>query len=191
MIGSLVWSSSSAEDRRYFYDSLRRLVRVERADGIVIQYTYDTLGNRLTRLVAHDADFDDVPDSSDNCPIVYNPPPQADADTDGLGDACDPPEEVVNIVASLGSDPNQLILEWDNATAAFRYNVYRGSLQMPWAYGHTLIGPSECSLTSNGVAFSDSTAASYYLVVAKNTVLEGSYGSGTGGFRPSAVRTCP
>ena len=36
-----------------------------------------------------DADEDDIPDSTDNCPAVYNRM-QSDADKDGDGDACDP-----------------------------------------------------------------------------------------------------
>lgn len=45
---------------------------------------------------ATDADGDGVPDSSDNCPKIFNPPRpmdqglQPDADKDGEGDACDP-----------------------------------------------------------------------------------------------------
>jgi hypothetical protein len=35
-----------------------------------------------------DTDGDSIPDDSDNCPTVANPD-QADADSDGLGDACD------------------------------------------------------------------------------------------------------
>lgn len=36
-----------------------------------------------------DLDFDEVVDSADNCPGLFNPD-QADADGDGLGDVCDP-----------------------------------------------------------------------------------------------------
>ena len=39
-------------------------------------------------VVYADRDADDVPDSDDNCPSVYNPT-QLDTDQDGAGDACD------------------------------------------------------------------------------------------------------
>ena len=35
-----------------------------------------------------DSDLDNVPDSTDNCPMIYNPT-QDDSDVDSLGDACD------------------------------------------------------------------------------------------------------
>jgi uncharacterized repeat protein (TIGR01451 family) len=49
----------------------------------------DFHGRRFERLLAAppDADRDAVPDAADNCPAVYNPA-QADADGDGVGDAC-------------------------------------------------------------------------------------------------------
>src|SRR5262249_37917888 len=34
-----------------------------------------------------DGDFDGVPDSTDNCPLIFNPD-QSDSDGDGNGDAC-------------------------------------------------------------------------------------------------------
>ncbi len=37
-----------------------------------------------------DLDDDGVPDSTDNCPRLANPPPQRDHDGDGAGDPCDP-----------------------------------------------------------------------------------------------------
>lgn len=43
-----------------------------------------------------DADGDGVADDADNCPLQFNPPrpvdnfQQADGDTDGIGDVCDP-----------------------------------------------------------------------------------------------------
>ncbi len=47
-----------------------------------------------------DEDGDSVPDSSDNCTIVFNPG-QEDADFDGHGNACDPDlngDEIVNFI---------------------------------------------------------------------------------------------
>jgi hypothetical protein len=37
-----------------------------------------------------DIDDDGVPNASDNCPRIANPPPQRDHDADGIGDPCDP-----------------------------------------------------------------------------------------------------
>ena len=79
---------NTANEIRYFYDDLGRLVRVERAEGVVVTYTYDAIGNRLSRTIIHDADFDDSADAIDNCPLDYNPG-QEDADTDFVGDVCD------------------------------------------------------------------------------------------------------
>lgn len=49
---------SVAGEKSYFYDELNRLVRVEDSRGVVIEYTYDAVGNRLTRSVTVDLDHD-------------------------------------------------------------------------------------------------------------------------------------
>lgn len=58
------------------------------------------------------ADTDNVPEAEDNCPQEYNPD-QADVDTDGIGDACDPDwmqqfvdAPGVTVGDSDGSDPD-------------------------------------------------------------------------------------
>jgi uncharacterized repeat protein (TIGR01451 family) len=40
--------------------------------------------------IAPDGDDDGIPDEADNCPADFNPD-QADKDSDGIGDACEPP----------------------------------------------------------------------------------------------------
>ncbi len=40
----------------------------------------------------NDADLDGIPDSTDNCPTVWNPD-QLDTNRDGIGDACDPDKD--------------------------------------------------------------------------------------------------
>lgn len=50
-----------------------------------------------------DTDGDGIPDSTDNCPDMYNPG-QEDSDSDGLGDACDEMPDMDNDGVSDGSD---------------------------------------------------------------------------------------
>jgi hypothetical protein len=45
-----------------------------------------------------DADSDTIPDSLDNCPLVYNPD-QQDVDGDGVGDVCDPDTQASSTVS--------------------------------------------------------------------------------------------
>jgi YD repeat-containing protein len=44
--------ASWAENVTYTYDVLNRLIRAQYANGTVIQYTYDTAGNRTSRVVS-------------------------------------------------------------------------------------------------------------------------------------------
>jgi len=56
-----------------------------------------------------DADLDNVPDSSDNCPDISNPL-QDDYDKDSLGDICDPDDDndkVVDALDAFDNDPNE------------------------------------------------------------------------------------
>ncbi|MBT9559011.1 MAG: thrombospondin type 3 repeat-containing protein [Myxococcales bacterium] len=56
--------------------------------GLIDDDSPDTDGDGLADCVDGDDDGDDVPDASDNCPLVPNPD-QTASDGDGKGDACD------------------------------------------------------------------------------------------------------
>jgi len=76
-----------------------------------------------------DSDGDGIADENDNCPCDYNPD-QADADLDGLGDACDP-KTCLAPNLSTPDGPNTIPLptfSWQNADGIGWYNlaVYNG-----------------------------------------------------------------
>ncbi|MBA2734138.1 MAG: thrombospondin type 3 repeat-containing protein [Acidobacteria bacterium] len=64
-----------------------------------------------------DADGDDIPDSTDNCPTTFNPD-QLDTDADGAGNACDADDDndgVLDTVDNcpLVANPNQADFDLD------------------------------------------------------------------------------
>jgi hypothetical protein len=91
--GSLSWSSSVTGT----LGEGRQVSRDDLAPGVhtLTLTAQDADGNRATAQIAieiaatPDSDADGAGDDADNCPLAYNPE-QADADGDGLGDACDP-----------------------------------------------------------------------------------------------------
>lgn len=69
------------------------------------------------RITAPDADGDGVADASDNCPVAPNPD-QANADGDGLGDACDPDDDNDGVLdgadnCPVVANPDQADLDGD------------------------------------------------------------------------------
>ena len=77
-----------------------------------------------------DADGDEVPDSSDNCPTTPNPA-QADCDADGIGDSCDG-ESGCNCTGDLtgdgmvdGADIGQLLSSWGYCGATCPHDINR------------------------------------------------------------------
>jgi YD repeat-containing protein len=54
-IALLSASELGARDVTYVYDELSRLVRVIHDDGTIIEYTYDQVGNRLTKTISRES----------------------------------------------------------------------------------------------------------------------------------------
>ena len=65
-----------ATDVKYSYDSLNRLIRTDYSNGIRVEYTYDEVGNRLTKEITQspESDGDGEFDNWDNCPETPNGP---------------------------------------------------------------------------------------------------------------------
>jgi hypothetical protein len=63
--------------------------------------TCDEMTYPMARIPVCDADGDEVPDATDNCPSTYNPD-QTDTDGDGVGDACDNPGLHVSSITVTG-----------------------------------------------------------------------------------------
>lgn len=69
-----------------YYSTLNRVLYQDDIDGITSLYPVSTDPIESEP----DNDGDGIPNSSDNCPDVYNPD-QKDSDGDGIGDLCDAP----------------------------------------------------------------------------------------------------
>ena len=77
--------SSIAGTLIYQYDELNRLTQAQYPDGTVIDYSYDTVGNRLARVLADgDNDDDGLPNSLEE--TTCTDPEDADTDDDGILD---------------------------------------------------------------------------------------------------------
>ncbi len=73
--------------------------------GITVSNSDLYLGSFFGAITVPDADEDVIPDIQDNCPAIYNPD-QADMNSNGLGDACDPDADSDGIPQRAGQLPD-------------------------------------------------------------------------------------
>lgn len=176
---ALAMGPTSAAPTRYAYDDLNRLIRVERADGVVVTYTYDALGNRLSRRVVHDQDFDDSPDAIDCAP----------ADPGAFA--------VPSEVADLMFDADKITLRWTSAAPAAGpgtvHDVPRGELgtwPIGGGMGETCIASGVSTSTAQDAIAPSAGQGFWYLVRGRNACGSGTYGSAAGG-APRTTGACP
>jgi hypothetical protein len=92
---------------------------------------------------------------------------------------------------AMSAANGNLTLTWDTSCSAVDtdYEVYEGTLGLPFVYNH-----SEKICSTGGftkVTFAAPSGSAYYLVVPRNSVSEGSYGRATGGSEiPPGAITC-
>lgn len=137
-----------------------------------------------------DGDDDGVPDSEDNCPLVFNPP-QKDDDADGRGDDCDcapfdsrifdRPTEIEPTLF-IQSDGRTLI--WSGAPDAEAYSVFKGRIPPGRIFSLALTchEPSITRLWSLDAAHPPAGGLDYYLVAGENC-----FGRGPSGFSSAGV----
>ena len=168
-----------ADETRYTYDDLGRLVRVERPDGAVVTYTYDAVGNRLSRSIINDGDFDGVRDTLDCAPLDPG--------------AHTAPGEVTGV--SFQADT--VTLSWDSAADSAGsdtiYDVAKGVLgELPAGTGSSeaCILPGGSAPAATDFSFPAVGTGYWYLIRARNVCGTGTYGAdSSAGERSTAA--CP
>jgi thrombospondin type 3 repeat protein len=158
--------------------------------------TSDSIGFTVSPILfdVNDDDGDGVMNSADNCKSVANPS-QADADGNGLGDACDTPAgpgEAGDLrVTSFDRINGDLGLSYTPATESSTHDIYYGPLSQIASYGWS---GSECNIGNTGHhgGFNPGTDSYFFVVVGAAGSEEGSYGSDSNGTaRPAALAgTC-
>lgn len=77
--------SPNSNSVSYQYDKLRRLTRIENSDGTIIEYRYDSTGNRINKTTNMlDSDNDGLSDNLENMTLTDTH--DADTDDDGIPD---------------------------------------------------------------------------------------------------------
>ena len=103
----------------YTYDDLNRLITIEYDDGTVIDYDYDSAGNRVSKDVYQDSDYDGIANSvegtddpdEDGIPNYLDD----DSDGDGIPDSVEGGDDPFDPVNTDGTDmPDYLDLDSDN-----------------------------------------------------------------------------
>jgi hypothetical protein len=160
--------------------------------GIAYRLRYTPTGVWVDSLL--DTDRDGVGDEDDNCPTTVNTP-QADLDTDGVGDACDLDDGV-----TLFSPLSKTTIAWqaENASA---YNLYRSSFARLLATGEYTQDPflepqaaRFCGLIGTQQSESHNPPAgqlNFYLVTHEVGGVEASLGNRSNGTPRPNTHPCP
>ena len=141
----------------------------------------------LRKVAEVDSDGDGIRDPIDNCPNVSNPG-QGDWDTDGIGDACDPPNPPSGVSGGF-SGPTEFLLQWDVSPDPnlVTYKIYYGSSSAP------LNNSFDTGSTNTQATITGITGTAYFAVTAVTqvgaNVLESEYSTVIGPFIQSEVDT--
>ena len=162
-LGCLVLATglAAAATTQYTYDDLDRLVKVEYANGTVVDYTYDDAGNILS---------------------VTTTAPAAGSAPDGDG--------VPGTPLTVAREPDgDVTLIWGASCTATDtdYVIYAGTIGDFASHSRVVCGTGGATTKT----LTPAAGSTYYLVVPRNGSNEGSRGTdGTGAERPEGTTTC-
>jgi len=152
-------------------------------------------GGRYVIPSAIDSDGDTVPDSCDNCAMVWSPN-QSDKDADGEGDVCD-----LDDGAIWEGRPDKTSISWQRESGFTAWNIYLGdlgTLKSTELYtqpeGSNSLADRHCGVmttTVSDLVLPGPGEASFSLVTGVSGGVEGSLGTNASGVPRANANPCP